>query len=490
MPIDETRYLAVAWEMWSSGDYFVPTRNFDLYTHKPPLLFWSINLVWAITGVSETAARLVGPAYGLIGILLTGVLARRLWPEDVEIVARTILALCGLLTFAFAVGLTMFDAMLATATVAGLLTLVMAARTGARRWWVALGAALALGALSKGPVILLHLMPAMLLVPVWADRTWGTTWRATLIGTGISLLIGVAIVSLWLGPALVMGGPEYRVAVLWTQSAGRMANSFAHARPWWFFAALLPVLMFPWIFAPALWRAAARTRWDEPGLRLALLWAIPALVMFSLISGKQVHYLVPELPAVALIVGRLTRDAGAFRLIWATIPMGVAALAAIAAAVGLIPLGDVALLVQPRSMLLAWALFGVAICWVALSLGGLRGGVVLTLGTLLSVNLLIGLTDMREIYDTHRIAEAIAPYEDAGIAFIGQGYHAEFNFAGRLGRAVDTPEGIDAIQAWLAAHPDGIVVGRPDRASLPWRPDDTILFRGSPYALWRVAGAQ
>ena len=38
-PIDETRYLAVAWEMWLSGDYFVPTRNFELYTHKPPLLF-------------------------------------------------------------------------------------------------------------------------------------------------------------------------------------------------------------------------------------------------------------------------------------------------------------------------------------------------------------------------------------------------------------------------------------------------------------------
>ena len=47
LPIDETRYLAVAWEMWARGDWLVPTKNFALYTHKPPLLFWTMNLVWS-----------------------------------------------------------------------------------------------------------------------------------------------------------------------------------------------------------------------------------------------------------------------------------------------------------------------------------------------------------------------------------------------------------------------------------------------------------
>lgn len=489
-PVDETRYVAVAWEMWSSGDYFVPTRNFELYTHKPPLLFWSINLVWAVFGVSETAARLVAPLYGLAGVLLAGRLARRLWPDDPEAGARTKIALAGLLIFAVAAGLTMFDAMLATATVAGMLALVTAGRTGAWRWWIALGAALAMGVLSKGPVILLHVMPAALLLPLWADATWPVTWRRTLAGAGVAFLSGLAIVGLWLGPALVMGGPEYREAVLWTQSAGRMTDSFAHARPWWFFLALLPLLTFPWVFVPAIWRAGRDAAvWSEPGMRLALIWAGAALVFFSLISGKQIHYLVPELPAVALIVGRLTRETGPFRLTWAVLPLALAAALAAAAAAGLVPMGKVGLLLQPRSMLLAWALVIAAIAWLALLLGGLRGGAVLTLGTLLSVNLLIGLTETRAIYDTHRIAQIVAPYEDAGIAIIGQSYHAEFNFAGRLTRPVATPAGQDAIDAWIEAHPDGVIIGRPDRTSLPWRPDETILFRGSPYALWRVARA-
>ena len=61
LPIDETRYLSVAWEMHQSGDIAHLTRNLEPYSHKPPLLFWLINLVWLVTGVSELAGRLIGP---------------------------------------------------------------------------------------------------------------------------------------------------------------------------------------------------------------------------------------------------------------------------------------------------------------------------------------------------------------------------------------------------------------------------------------------
>lgn len=489
-PVDETRYVDVAWEMWLNGNYLVPTRNFDLYTDKPPLLFWSINLVWSVFGVSEIAARLVAPLYALAGVVLVGVLASRLWPDDAGAGPRTQIALSGLLAFAFSANLTMFDAMLATATVAGMLALVAAGRTGATRWWVALGAALAMGVLTKGPVIVLHLVPAALLLPVWADARWQATWKKALFGTGIAVLSAVLFITPWLGPALVLGGPEYREAVLWTQSAGRISSSFAHKEPWWFYIALLPFLAFPWIFVPAIWKGARKAAiWSEPGLRLALIWVAAALIIFSLISGKQAHYLVPELPAVALIVGRLTRGLGDFRLTWAVVPVALIALFGAAAAVGLVPLGRAELLLQPRVMIFVWAVLIGSVAWGALRLGGLRGGVVLALGVVLSVNLLIGLTDMRDIYDARRIAQAVKPDEDSGIAFIGQSYHAEFNFAGRLTQPVATPVGQEAIDAWIADHPTGVIIGRPDRANLPWKPAETIPYRGANYALWRVVQA-
>ena len=489
MPIDETRYLAVAWEMWLSGDWLVPTKNFELYTHKPPLLFWAINAVWSVTGVSETSARLVGPAFALVTILLTGRLARAVWPDDPDAGPRAVLALSGMLIFGFFGGLTMFDAALAAATVGAMLALVRALRTGRGRDWALVGVAVATGVLAKGPVILVHVAPALLLAPLWTGGRGHSSVRRIAVGGASALFVASSIVALWLVPAIVAGGPEYRDAVLWTQSAGRMADSFAHARPWWFYLALLPAFLFPWLWMPALWRAALGWAvWRERGMRLCLVWGSGALLLFSLISGKQAHYLVPELAAAAIVVARLARDVrGTVAL--AALPVILLAALGVGVAAGLVPLGKAADLMHPRSVLVAWVLVAVAVCWFAIRLAGLRGGAVLSLGLLLSLDLAIGLTDTRGIYDTGEIAAAIARREAGGVAFYGQTYQAEFNFAGRLTRPVANPKSEAALARWQEAHPDGLVIGRPDRTAPEWRPHGTFLFRNSPYAVWRVADA-
>ncbi|VAW80265.1 Polymyxin resistance protein ArnT, undecaprenyl phosphate-alpha-L-Ara4N transferase; Melittin resistance protein PqaB, partial [hydrothermal vent metagenome] len=33
LPVDETRYLSVAWEMWWRGDFLVPYLNGEAYHH-------------------------------------------------------------------------------------------------------------------------------------------------------------------------------------------------------------------------------------------------------------------------------------------------------------------------------------------------------------------------------------------------------------------------------------------------------------------------
>ncbi|NQV54931.1 MAG: glycosyl transferase, partial [Rhodospirillales bacterium] len=82
LPVDETRYVGVAWEMWLSGDFLVPHLNGVPYSHKPPLLFWLINAGWGVFGVNDWWPRLVAPAFGLGCVYLTSHLARRLWPAS------------------------------------------------------------------------------------------------------------------------------------------------------------------------------------------------------------------------------------------------------------------------------------------------------------------------------------------------------------------------------------------------------------------------
>src|SRR3569832_988308 len=65
VPIDETRYVTVAWEMWLRGDFLVPYLNGEPYSHKPPLLFWLIQLGWKIFGVNDWWPRLMPSLFSL-----------------------------------------------------------------------------------------------------------------------------------------------------------------------------------------------------------------------------------------------------------------------------------------------------------------------------------------------------------------------------------------------------------------------------------------
>lgn len=81
MPVDETRYLAAAWEMHVGGSPWVPHLNGAIYGHKPPLPFWLINVVGAVVDVDAFAARLVRPAFATACVAMTGLLALRLRPD-------------------------------------------------------------------------------------------------------------------------------------------------------------------------------------------------------------------------------------------------------------------------------------------------------------------------------------------------------------------------------------------------------------------------
>ncbi|MFN6951966.1 MAG: ArnT family glycosyltransferase, partial [Albidovulum sp.] len=392
LPIDETRYLDVAWEMWLSGDYAHLTRNFAPYTHKPPLLFWLINLVWQATGVAEFPARLVAPACSLALLVGTGAFARRLWRDEPGLGGRAMLVLSGFTIFLIYASATMFDTLLGLAVLGGVAALWRIGEGGAGwRHWAAFGAALGIGTLAKGPVIAVHLLPLLLTMGFWAPAV--PDRRRRVAGFALALAVAIGIVAFWLVPALFRGTPDFRQELLWTQSAARVAGGMAHDRPFWFLLVLMPVMLFPWGWSVAIWRAmAVRLRPDAPARMLAF-WAVSALVLFSLISGKQAHYLLPAYPAVALLVARALPSAatpGSWRLA-AIVPL-VMGLAAFAVAIGVVAPPAVFAADIPAS-----ALLGVAACAFALSLGSLAvpalpRAVLLGAGTALTLHLSVAWT--------------------------------------------------------------------------------------------------
>lgn len=476
IPVDETRYAAVAWEMWARGDFLVPYLNGIPYSDKPPLLFWLMHAGWSLFGVSEWWLRLVTPLLTLLVLAATATLARQLWPDDrhASSLAPPVLFSCVFLTGFFP--WVQMDVLLTLCTLLAIMGIVHAARAQLAGWLLA-GAGIGLGVLAKGPVILVHVLPVALLAPLWIDVRPARGWWRWYLGVAAAVATGALIALAWALPAAASGGAEYRAAILWGQTADRVVSSFAHAHPVWWYLPWLAVLFAPWILLPWLW-GGLRQAWNrrDRGLRLCAVWLVSVFLLLSLVSGKQAKYLLPLLPAFALLVSRVLASMPAqpvTRRPWL--------IASVLAVLG------VACMVLPYVLEQAPWLNAVHPVWgaglVAVALLWLLQPATVPVQyplrmALLSVTVMaiaeagilrIGAPD----YDTKAASRFIAAAQAAGhpVASLAR-YHGEFGFYGRLTeplQQLDPGGGTD----WARAHPDGylVIFGRE-----PLEPHDAAAF--------------
>lgn len=497
LAIDETRYLTVAWEMFSTGDWVLPQLNGAIYSHKPPLLFWLIAFGWHGFGISEWWPRLVPALAGLAAWLVLWRLARRLWGQVEELPALAVIVAGGALMWALVAGMILFDLVLTLWVLVALLGLARAA-DGEVRGWLVFGVGLGLALLTKGPVALLHVLPVALLGPWWsaAARDGSRRWYAGLAG---ALALGIAVAATWAVPAWLAGGAAYMEGLLWMQAAGRLSDSFAHDRPVWWYLPVVPLLVLPW----SLWRPAWRALRDgvqplEPGARFCLAWSVPPFVAFCLISGKQPHYLLPLLPAVALLVARglATSPAASYRRArcWALTPwLAVGALMAASPWLGgnwhrgwledLHPAWGGAVLV-----IAAWA---AAPFRVSLAAGAARLHAAAVLGTALIAAGMLGSAAGRA-YGVGAAAAEVGRAQQQGVAIAYYGaYHGQLGFAARLQRPVLQLADAASIARLSRDHPGALVLVESDRnplAAAPVLPQSAYHYRTGHWSLWR-AGA-
>ena len=465
LPVDETRYATVAWEMWLRGDFLVPYLNGEPYSHKPPLFFWLIHAGWWLFGVHEWVVRLIAPLVALLTLLATAQLARQCWPEDVATARLAPWIVFGSIFFTAFFSWVQIDLLLVLFTVLAVSGIVTVAH-GNRVGWLLTGVAMGLGVLAKGPVMLLQVLPVALLAPLWLDKWKRNTrphyWWSWYAGVVASVMLGAAIALGWAWPAAAAGGEAYREAILWGQTANRMVQSFAHAHPVWWYLPWLAVLFAPWILLPGLWSALRYSRpGRDEGLRLCLVWLAGALVLMSLVSGKQVKYLLPLLPAFALLLARVSSGAdrsersyrpwlpaavllvsgGLFMLLPRTLdqapwinnvqPLWGGLL--VAAAIVMVLLRPVPMVKYPVRMTL-FSVFVVAVIYAGI------------------------FRTAAPAYDVQAVSRVLAAAQAAGrrVASVAH-YHGQFGFTGRLQQALVQLDS-DSALAWAAQHPDDLLV--------------------------------
>ncbi|MCM2129626.1 ArnT family glycosyltransferase [Larsenimonas rhizosphaerae] len=404
---DEPRYVLIAREMLSTGQWLIPHRAGELYPDKPPLYFWLVALAQLVTG-SPKAFLLPSLLAGLGTQALVADLARRLYGARIGLLAGMALLITTQFTLqAKSAQIDMTVTFFITLGVYGLLRHALLGP--ARRWWYTGFIAMGLGIMTKGVGFL-----PLLMLPAWALLHWrrpAGPWRphplkAKELAGGLGLL--VLTLSLWVVPMVIYTTwlhPDpalaaYRDNILFKQTGQRYADSWAHVQPaWYFIVDVLPWAWLPWTLtlpwvAPSLWR---RIRRADARVWLPMSMLGLMLLFFSMSPGKRGVYMTPTAPLLILILAPLLpgllRAAWPNRLCWwlamtggAVLGLvgllgaaGLPSLTRLAAEEGLSPWAwwgvtgaltlGLALFIRPRQGLMLYTPW-ILLCWLGWSLVG------------------------------------------------------------------------------------------------------------------------
>jgi 4-amino-4-deoxy-L-arabinose transferase-like glycosyltransferase len=304
---DEGRYAEIPREMVASGDWVTPRLDGIKYFEKPALGYWATATAFEVFGQHAWTVRLWPALSGMLGLLLTFALGRRLYDQRAALLAVLVQA-SALLYVAMAriatldMGLTL-GLQIAMTALALLVQQPQPAREQAWRLPLLLGVGVALAVMAKGLVGIL-IPGAVAVLFMLIHRDWRLALRAAPWWTLAALLL---LAAPWF--VLVSArNPEFAHFFFIFEHFQRYLSSagFERYQPAWFFLPVLALGFLPWItlLPDALrfaWRAA---RDGERPTSLLLLWAAFVLLFFSLSQSKLAPYILPLFPALSLLTGR------------------------------------------------------------------------------------------------------------------------------------------------------------------------------------------
>lgn len=306
---DEPRYAQIAREMLQRHDFVTPLLHGQPWLEKPALYYWMAAATYKIFGVSDWAARL--PSAVLATAMIFGVyLFLRRFRPGAELNGALITASsAAMLGFARAASTDM--PLTATFTL-GMLSWWTWRESGRRAWLLAFYFLMALGTLAKGPVAPFL---AALIIAAFAVGTRDLR----LIGRSLwppAVAFYLAVTLPWYIAVQRATGNFFRIFLLQHNLERFGTNLYQHPQPFWYYAPVLVLALAPWtVYAivALVWalrqRRQAQTT-QENGDQLSgflFLWTILPVVFFSFSQSKLPGYILPAIPAAAVLLGEWLR---------------------------------------------------------------------------------------------------------------------------------------------------------------------------------------
>ena len=322
----EFRWGEIAREMLLTHHYFWPTINGRVYFDKPLGSYWLVVASTWFTGhMNEAAARIPSAAAGLVAVALIILLGRRLYDLRTGVIAGFILATS--FSFAFWARTASADVETVAGELAALLIFVNN-QDQPGRWVIWMWLVMALTSLMKG---LLGFVLPLLVIGAYSCLAdgWPELVANLLHGsirsrldwliernrwffnhrTIIAVILAGGIYFLPFAISYANSGSTNGMYMVYRENVERYFAPFDHRGPIYLYVFVIFELMAPWsVFLPA---ALVQTHTGRPApsstrsdrFVTTFFWTI--FIFFTLSGSRRSYYLLPILPAAAILVARI-----------------------------------------------------------------------------------------------------------------------------------------------------------------------------------------
>jgi 4-amino-4-deoxy-L-arabinose transferase-like glycosyltransferase len=311
-PMDPTDsfFLESGRQMCETGQFLLPMDNYQIWLDKPILAFWVIAGLFKVFGVSTFVGRLVSavPAFILGGLIYPA--ARPFFNRRTCLMASCIFLSSPLIVV---IGRTCLTDMLLALLISGsLFSFAQVLIDGASsKKLIAAYISLALAVLCKGPIAIILVAAVLILYMVLSES--GKDGYLRFCGA-LKPLWGIVIIAAfnlpWYLAAIAATQGRFFYDFFIRQNFGRMVGTVNHQNPWWFYIPVFFAGLFPWslyvVSSPLVLKESIAARREKSGANaftlLCLCWAAVVLVLFGLLKTKLPTYILPSLPATAILI--------------------------------------------------------------------------------------------------------------------------------------------------------------------------------------------
>jgi len=295
-------------EMLESGNWIMPTCNGESRLQKTPLSYWLVAGFANLTGkVDEFTTRLPSAIFAVLSATAIlyfvsrlsfriAVLSTAVWATSLSYIryshnARPEMSLTFFSTLCF---LSFYSAITAMTRKRQVIYMLV--------FWMSFG----LANLAKGPAPLpLVLAPLFFYIAIF--RQWKEVPKLLPI---IGMIIFLAIVLPW--PLTVGYKVGWNLDIWKTQFIDRFMGKYASGhKPFYFYLYIMFQFILPWAaFLPIALAAPFYKVWKNKRhiMQFLWLWFVVDLAVITICGGKRQHYILPLMPAIAILIGILLND--------------------------------------------------------------------------------------------------------------------------------------------------------------------------------------